>query len=134
MITESLANFDVFPSKEEMEGLLRKLIYLRETIDDATPYCRRLGICEHIYLRSGKTRTLFDNICQGWQYYSGEKDYPVPHSDMSPELAFHRSSDLWDRKTEYGTLRHDLLGFSIEFLEKALKEEKDIEVKVWSKN
>lgn len=65
-----------------------------------------------------------DKLFRIWPHYSGDLDYPVPGEDsslMSPreEFDYHLDNNLsmWDKSTEYGQLRWDLLEFMIKELE-----------------
>ena len=52
-----------------------------------------------------------------WPKYSGEYDYPVPSTmeGCNARECFHNNlRNLWDRNTEYGALRWELLDWLIE--------------------
>lgn len=64
-------------------------------------------------------------LMRQWPERSGHIDWPVPASrtDTSPKAAYHKymASDtkkMWDRNTEYGQLRWELLEWLIEELQK----------------
>ena len=85
----------------------------------------RAGICHQLELRRRdedadywlcKIRGLF----RKWPKFSGIIDYPVPHPTESPCVAYAETVDMWDRRTEYGQARWDLLDFCISELEKEL--------------
>lgn len=65
------------------------------------------------------------HLMQLWPGSSGHIDYPVPASriDTSPKAAYHKymesnTKQMWDRNTEYGQLRWELLKWLIEELQK----------------
>lgn len=66
---------------------------------------------------------LISDITEDWPHYSGSYNYPVPNSrddssDSSTQFALARGAGtLWDRTTEYGQLRHDLMNFVLNTLE-----------------
>lgn len=43
-----------------------------------------------------------------WPKYTGDGDYPVPHHEEDPDVAFD-FKPLWDRRTQYGRDRWELL-------------------------
>lgn len=64
-------------------------------------------------------------LMRQWPERSGHIDWPVPASqaDKSPEAAYHKymesnTKQMWDRNTEYGKLRWELLEWLIEELQK----------------
>ena len=51
------------------------------------------------------------HTCQNWDYFSGNKTYPIPaNRDKcgSPQSAYDDTKDKYDRTTEYGQLRLEL--------------------------
>ena len=79
----------------------------------------RAGICGQpamMSLRLGAFAVVRDLMVQ-WPKYSGSYDYPVPSVDegRTPSQCFHDNiHDLWDRDTEYGALRWELLEWLLE--------------------
>ena len=77
------------------------------------------GICGQpamVSLRLGAFAVVRDLMVQ-WPKYSGSYDYPVPSVDegRTPCQCFHGNiHNLWDRDTEYGALRWELLEWLIE--------------------
>lgn len=64
-------------------------------------------------------------LMRQWPERSGHIDWPVPASrtDTSPKAAYHKymesnTKQMWDRDTEYGQLRWELLEWLIEELQK----------------
>jgi len=97
--------------------LLEALIEIRDEQRHEPIY----GICLNAEdnLRYSMTRTERDAaMCRLygammlWPKYSGWPRYPVPHPVLEPENAFYRC-DLWDKATEYGQARWELLDFLI---------------------
>lgn len=94
-----------------MTDLLTALKQLRDT----GPYYRSTGICsqfEPLDSYNSEERLQFLNSFKTWPHYSGDIDFPVPSPDKSIasiDAYFDNLYDLWDRDTEYGRLRWDLL-------------------------
>lgn len=97
------------------EILLKELCILKiKTLNtDAPPI---YGICNWLSYYNDLT---FQKIYKQWPNWSGVNGYPVPSTtSISPEHMFHQSlkyNKLWDKTTEYGKLRYDLLDYCIEF-------------------
>ena len=58
-----------------------------------------------------------------WPEFSGDRAYPVPHPDESPERAFNLASteDMWSPGSAYGAARLRLLDWLIAQLEAETK-------------
>lgn len=103
-----------------MTDLLTALKQLRDT----GPYDRSTGICSQFEppdSYNSEERLQFLASFKTWPHYSGDISFPVPSPDKSIEAIdayFDKSNDLWDRDTEYGRLRWDLLDHIIEELSK----------------
>lgn len=104
-----------------MASLLEKLQELHT--NGPAPYCH--GICTQVngitHLEIGYMLYLM----RQWPERSGHIDWPVPASrtDTSPKSAKHKyiasdTKQMWDRNTEYGQLRWELLEWLIEELQK----------------
>ena len=95
-----------------MTDLLTALKQLREN----GPKDRDEGICAQFDLyglySSQEQMRRFKASFKTWPHYSGDHSFPVPSPDKSVDAIyayFDESNDLWDRDTEYGRLRWDLL-------------------------
>ena len=94
-----------------MTDLLTALKQLREN----GPKNRDVGICSQFDMfgfYSSEQRRQFRDSFETWPHYSGDHSFPVPSPDESicaMDAYFDKSNDLWDRDTEYGRLRWDLL-------------------------
>lgn len=104
-----------------MTDLLTALKQLREN----GPKNRDAGICSQLDLygsySSEEQRWQFIASFMTWPHYSGDISFPVPSPDKSIEAIdayFDKSNDLWDRDTEYGRLRWDLLDHIIKEMSK----------------
>lgn len=103
-----------------MIDLLTTLKQLREN----GPRIRSVGICcqfDLYGLHSEEERRLFRASFTTWQHYSGDDSFPVPsptRSISAQDYYFDKTIDLWDRDTEYGRLRWDLLDHIIKELSK----------------
>lgn len=85
------------------------------------------GICTQL---SGVALTVLERGCllhlmQLWPGSSNNANFPVPanKTDTSPKAAYHKymgsnTKQMWDRDTEYGQLRWELLEWLIEELQK----------------
>lgn len=99
-----------------MTDLLTALKQLREN----GPHNRSAGICSQfdLYgLYSSEERQQFRASFKTWPHYSGDPSFPVPSPDgltYAINAYFDKSNYLWDRNTEYGRLRWDLLDHIIE--------------------
>jgi len=96
------------------EELLEELKLLKEH----GPSDKSDGICAHVL---DKAETLLKQMFYYWSKYSGYPSYPVPSDDPNygaygafVELHY---EDKWNRDTQYGRDRWELLDFLIEFLE-----------------
>lgn len=105
-----------------MASLLEKLQELHT--NGPKPYY--IGICTQIsrHLTILESRYML-HLMQQWPGSSGHIDYPVPASrtDTSPKAAQVKyvksnTKQMWDRDTEYGQLRWELLEWLIEELQK----------------
>lgn len=102
--------------------LLEKLQELHT--NGPTPYCR--GICTQLHSHlTIQERGYLLHLIQQWPGSSGRVNFPVPASrtDTSPEAAYHKymesnTKQMWDRDTEHGQLRWELLEWLIEELQK----------------
>lgn len=100
------------------------LTALRKVQKDTHPGC---GICPQVdYFLGGQpyktlhaVRGLLDELFERWPKYSGTKDFPIrsPFPGLTEIEIYHNCSNLWDRSTEYGALRWELLEFCIAQLE-----------------
>lgn len=103
-----------------MTDLLTTLKQLREN----GPKNRDGGICSQLDLfgwYSAEEHRQFRASFKTWPHYSGDIDFPVPSPDKSMDATdayFDESNDLWDRDTEYGRLRWDLLDHIIKEISK----------------
>jgi len=86
------------------------------------------GVCHMVHRDcAGFTVSLNDLACdtlfRRWRHFSGSAGFPIPDPTgaSSPFTAYCSNSTrrrLWDKETEYGALRHDLLNFMREEVEK----------------
>lgn len=90
------------------------------------PALHNYGICtqitRHLTIREG---LYMLHLMQQWPGHSGSRNYPVPasrtdRSSLAAQLKYAESStkQMWDRDTEYGQLRWELLEWLIEELQK----------------
>lgn len=103
------------PRKDVVENLLSALT----TIKKNGPQSRIDGICCAITdinpdYAAYEYDDLLEEIFFRWPKYSGSPQFPVPPG----YTAYMDIIDCWDRDTEYGQLRWELLDFLIEELKK----------------
>lgn len=88
------------------------------------PNDRSAGICwqfDSPELYSTAELRQYKDSFKTWPHYSGDISFPVPSPDGFTEAIdayFDKSIDLWDRNTEYGRLRWELLDHIIKELSK----------------
>ena len=86
--------------------------------DHSSPF----GICGYVS-RAGYPKSEIQNRAKRWPKYSGNPWFPVPSPvpGTSPEAFYISSSDarmnLWDRNTDYGASRWQLVNYIIGELE-----------------
>lgn len=78
------------------------------------------GICSALSKGS-----LFLHYAHRWARFSGDMAYPVPHPEYAPRPAYAHAVakgglSFWDKRTEYGRARWELLDFVINQLEQEL--------------
>lgn len=107
------------------------LVALLATRERPNRYC---GICANVhnnytpdsdaYEPTGEDISkLVTLYARHWPKYSGVPLYPVPHPSLSAEDAYDLTENMWDRETEYGRNRWELLEFIIAEVEKELQED-----------
>lgn len=104
-----------------MASLLEKLQELHT--NGPKPYC--LGICSQLTGLTNLERGYLLHLMKQWPGSSGHVDFPVPASrtDISTRAAKFKyvksnTKQMWDRNTEHGQLRWELLEWLIEELQK----------------
>lgn len=72
------------------------------------------GICDQIsFTLSGTFHGyILKPIVMQWQYYSGNIIFPIAHPTLSAVDAYCKC-ELWDKNTEYGRRRYELLDLLI---------------------
>lgn len=94
---------------EDLAILHRALSYMREN----GPSHTSLGICDQsIMIRLGM-EDILKSFFLTWPKFSGRITFPVPHPTLSPNEAYTKLENLWDRGTEYGRNRWELLDHCI---------------------
>ena len=80
-----------------------------------------LGLCS--YLSCGLNRhdlmTILGEQLPSWPLFSGILNYPVPHPQLDPGIAYHRTRK-WGIKTVYGQNRRALCLWFADYLEQNL--------------
>lgn len=83
------------------------------------PARTKTGICSQdgiVFLDDAPFELLKDVMAK-WPKYSGSRLYPVPVDEDNkgnPTSAYYFYKELWDKNTEYGRLRWELLDWLIE--------------------
>lgn len=108
------------PTGDLLEVVLKVLRSLRDTRQP------EFGICLNFYeaMEEGgsyyfDTNHLIQSVAATWPKFSGTLCYPVPHNTLSPIVAYDESTNVWDKRTQYGRDRHELLEFIITTLEES---------------
>lgn len=88
-----------------------------------------LGICYQLERKCSNEnadywRSKLQGLFRRWPQFSGSADFPVPHPTEPACIAYNSTQNMWDRCTEYGQARWDLLEFCISELEKELNDGK----------
>jgi len=98
---------------------MKTLDALRKIRTDG-PILKEKGLCAHIMFYLSGRDYLCDRLMTRWPKYSGDEAYPVPHPTMPPREAYFDADadDVWDKATEYGCNRWDLLDWLILQFEK----------------
>lgn len=117
------------PNTDEYLGKLTAPMLLEalKTIQsDETLRFKDMGICSSIdayFDRKNITLESYDTmhirgLMSRWSKYSGREFYPIPDTVFEdPYEAYHQcTTGMWDKDTEYGQLRWELLEFCIEAL------------------
>lgn len=74
-----------------------------------------------IYARRGAIKLLMTLMTQ-WPKYSGDAQYTVPGpKGEHPSTAYGNNINKWDRSTEYGQLRYELLDYLIDRVDDIVK-------------
>lgn len=107
------------------QHLLNMLKKIHEKRDNLTGICNNIRIYME-WDEAGKEKFL--KLVKAWPKYSGRLYYPVPApQDMikqlgdpltAAEYAYLTARNYWDKRTEYGRLRWELLEWMIQELEK----------------
>ena len=98
--------------------LLKTLLQIKQ-LNEPNP---SFGMCWHVNTMTEDPSCVyyFTQLIRGWPKHSGDKYYPVP-ATTAPNAGtqYLRTRDitgLWNKETEYGKLRYELLDWCIEQL------------------
>ena len=93
---------------------LTQLLKQLKELHAAGPKYPTLGICQ---VSTYETRPYFREIWEKWPKYSGMRLFPVPEFEgqqgKEAEDSFLYKTNLWDKNTEYGRNRWELLEWMI---------------------
>lgn len=115
-----------------MSPLYRLMLNGLRKIRDEGPVHPNDGICRNLSSTTGEARKAqgfyedqvereLVRVFRRWDHWSGSYEYPVPAPSGCHTGEFYEARQkgrLWDRTTEYGQLRWQLLDFCIQELEK----------------
>lgn len=94
---------------------LAQLLKQLKEMQEAGPKDSTLGICQ---VNTFVTKPYLKEIWENWPKYSGMSLYPVPEFEgqrgKEARNSFYKTILLWDRNTEYGRNRWELLEWLIE--------------------
>ncbi len=115
---------------QDSKPILRGIL---EDLKVQGPDSPKQGICSAVVTANGRLpwdfyldawcRPLMDafhRIVETWPRYSGDPSYPVPGAypwEAPPARAYNLSPNKWDRSTEYGRARWELVEYVIQKLE-----------------
>lgn len=106
------------------QALLLALEGAKEEINAHTGICHqdRIVTLKHSQRLGGAAEDLLQELLEGWPKFSGDESYPI-NSDKNeyPKVEYINASlsvTLWDKNTEYGKLRWELLEYLIEELKR----------------
>ena len=116
-----------YKTNEEVE-LTHSMILtaLKAIKEDSTYRVSGIGICGCVrayYLnRDGlisnvRDQFVIEKLIEGWPKHSGVMELPISVGKISPWTEYFRCNNKWNRKTEYGRLRWELLEWLINKLE-----------------
>ena len=116
-----------YKTNEEVE-LTHSMILtaLKAIKEDSTYRVSGIGICGCVgayYLnRDGLISNVRDQfvigkLIEGWPKHSGVMEFPISVGKISPWKKYGLCDNKWNRKTEYGRLRWELLEWLINKLE-----------------
>ena len=93
---------------------LTQLLWQLKELHAAGPKDPTLGICQ---VGTEETKPYFIEIWENWPKYSGMRLFPVPafegQQSKEAENSFYKTNLLWDKNTEYGRNRWELLEWMI---------------------
>lgn len=75
------------------------------------------GICANVSIRKC---LILDELFQTWPKHSGKHECPIQVGSEDPETTYWYCENMWDKSTEYGQLRWELLDHCIAQLQEAL--------------
>ena len=78
----------------------------------ATYYLNRDGLISNV-----RDQFIIEKLIEGWPKHSGVTEFPISIGRISPCKEYTRCDNKWDRRTEYGRLRWELLEWLINKLE-----------------
>lgn len=114
-------------NKETTAHVLKALNHLSNTPNKSY----HKGICYYVLSRVpldeyNDVREALHLIFKEWPHYSGSAKYPIPPRIGERDCAyaaqskFMTTNNLWDLDSQYGTLRHKLLNYIIDSLQRPL--------------
>ncbi len=96
---------------ESLETRLR--IRLEAMRSNPSEIYEGFGICSNLReIADEGSYALLADLWTKWPYFSGNRRYPVPSSNSDSNSNV-KNRSFWDKNTEYGQLRWNLLDFLI---------------------
>lgn len=107
---------------EYRQRILGGLLDIKRKVNSYRSVFLREGICDGLSRSTGAYFTSsIRSAFEAWPKFSGYPGYPISETNtpgIPPSLQFNYAGSklkLWDKTTNYGRLRHELLDFMIEY-------------------
>lgn len=101
----------------------KELLEILQDIKKNGPSVKSFGICANVHRALGNPgQEELKDLMAEWPKFSGRRAYPIGIEGIDPAWSFLFVKNYWDKETEYGRLRWELLDFLITMLEQELNQ------------